>query len=110
MKSNDCKENTVARLRKTEYNGPVTKDPYERIYEMPFGNFTIERGDLIKVAGEYGTKFKFESITTNPKNGAVWVDCFEMWRGRTGAYRSFAIDRVKRIPKRRPRKAKPSVV
>ena len=41
----------MARLRKTEYTGDVFKDPYERIYEMPFGNFTIERGDLIKVSG-----------------------------------------------------------
>jgi len=99
----------MARLRKTEYNKNMIKDPYERVYEMPFGNFIIERGDLIKVTGEYGTKFKFESITTNPKNGATWVDCFETWRGRTGAYRSFSIDRIKRIPKRRPRKVKVNV-
>jgi hypothetical protein len=81
-------------------------DPFEREYQMESGNFTIERGDLIKITGEYGTKFKFESVTTNPKNGAVWVDCFEMDRGQTGCYRSFSVDRVKRIPKRRPRKAK----
>ena len=84
----------------------VIHDPFDRVYSMQYENFTIERGDLIKITGEYGTRFKFESITTNPKNGAVWVDCFEMWRGRQGAYRSFSIDRVKRIPKRRPRKAK----
>jgi hypothetical protein len=100
----------MARLRKTEYTDIVGKDPFTRVYQMQSGNFVIERGDLIKITGEYGTKFKFESVTTNPDNGAVWVDCFEMWRGRTGAYRSFRIDRVKRIPKRRPRKAKPSVV
>jgi hypothetical protein len=100
----------MARLRKTEYNNVMTKDPFERVYEMPFGNFTIERGDLIKVSGEYGTKFKFESVTTNPVNGATWVDCFETWRGRTGAFRAFSIDRIKRIPKRRPRKAVLSVI
>jgi len=96
----------MARLRKTEYTGSVINDPFNRVYEMQYENFTIERGDLIKITGEYGTRFRFESITTNPANGAVWVDCFEMWRGRTGAYRSFSVDRVKRIPKRRPRKAK----
>jgi hypothetical protein len=100
----------MARLRKTEYTGAVITDPFDRVYEMKYENFIIERGDLIKITGEYGTRFRFESITTNPKNGATWVDCFEMWRGRQGAYRSFSIDRVKRIPKRRPRKAKPSVV
>jgi hypothetical protein len=84
----------------------VINDPFIRVHEMKYENFIIERGDLIKITGEYGTRFKFESVTTNPANGAVWVDCFEMWRGRTGAYRSFTIDRVKRIPKRRPRKAK----
>lgn len=99
----------MARLRKTEYTGVMTKDPFIRVHQMEFGNFVIERGDLIKIAGEYGTKFKFESITTNPANGAVWVDCFETYRGRSGAYRSFTTDRVKRIPKRRPRKAKTNV-
>ena len=100
----------MARLRKTEYTGNVIVDPFNRVHQMPYENFIIERGDLIKITGEYGTRFKFESVTTNPANGAVWVDCFEMWRGRQGAYRSFSIDRVKRIPKRRPRKAKSSVV
>ena len=99
----------MARLRKTEYTGSMIVDPFNRVHEMQYENFTIERGDLIKITGEHGTRFKFESVTTNPKNGAVWVDCFEMWRGRQGAYRSFSIDRVKRIPKRRPRKAKVNV-
>lgn len=99
----------MARTRKVEYTGSVINDPFERVYEMSSGNFTIERGDLIKITGEYGTKFRFESITTNPVNGATWVDCFEMFRGQCGPYRSFSIDRVKRIPKRRPRKAKVNV-
>lgn len=96
----------MARTRKVEYNGTMFNDPFIREHQMKYENFVIERGDLIKVVGEYGTRFKFESVTTNPKTGAVWVDCFEMWRGRTGAYRSFAVDRIKRIPKRRSRKAK----
>ena len=96
--------------RKVEYNNVVINDPFERVYSMQYENFTIERGDLIKITGEYGGRFRFESITTNPANGAVWVDCFEMFRGQRGPYRSFSVDRVKRIPKRRPRKAKPSVV
>lgn len=90
--------------RKLEYTEVVIKDPFEREYQMPYENFTIERGDLIKVVGEYGMRFKFECVTTNPKNGAVWVDCFEMYRGQTGCWRSFSLDRIKRIPKRRAKK------
>ena len=92
--------------RKIEYTKDMNFDPFDHVYQMESGNFIIEKGDLIKITGEYGTKFRFESVTTNPKNGAVWVDCFEMFRGQLGPYRSFAIDRVKRIPKRRMRKAK----
>lgn len=99
----------MGRKRKIEYNSGMFEDPFSREYQMKYDNFIIERGDLIKIIGEYGTRFKFESITTNPKNGAVWVDCFETWRGRTGAFRSFTVDRVKRIPKRRTRKAKKTV-
>ena len=94
----------MARKRKVEYTKVVIEDPFERVYEMQYENFTIERGELIKITGEYGMRFKFESITTNPKNGAVWVDCFEMHRGQSGCFRSFTLDRVKRIPKRRARK------
>jgi len=100
----------MARLRKTDSPSVAINDPFIRVHEMKYENFIIERGDLIKITGEYGTRFKFESVTTNPANNAVWVDCFEMWRGRQGAYRSFSVDRVKRIPKRRPRKAKTSVI
>lgn len=86
---------------------PLVPPPvvFDRVYEMEYGNFTIEKGDLIKVTGEYGMKFKFVSVTTNTKTGASWVDCHEVHRGQTGAFRSFSIDRVKRIPKRRTKKA-----
>mgnify|MGYP000323024783 FL=1 len=93
--------------RKTTIVSTLTPPPvmFDRVYEMEYGNFTIEKGDLIKVSGEYGMKFKFVSITTNTKTGSSWVDCHEVHRGQTGAFRSFAIDRVKRIPKRRMKKA-----
>jgi hypothetical protein len=62
--------------------------------------FQISRGDMIRVRGEYGIQFKFWSLTTNQASGSVWVDCFEVFRGRAGAFRSFRIDRIKRIPQR----------
>jgi hypothetical protein len=79
---------------------------FERVYEMQFGNFVIERGDLIKIQDEWGMRFKFDSITTNKETGAQWVDCFEMHKAQAGCFRAFSIDRVKRIPKKRGRRAK----
>jgi hypothetical protein len=75
---------------------------------MEYGNFTIEKGDLIKISGEYGVKFKFVSITTNTETGAFWVDCTETYRGQSGPMRSFTVDRVKRIPKKRGKRVKKS--
>ena len=91
-------------LRRKKVKAKPTK--FERVYEMPFGNFTIERGDLIKIQDEWGMRFKFDCVTTNIETGAQWVDCFEMYKKQTGCYRSFSLDRVKRIPKRRGRRAK----
>lgn len=70
---------------------------------LPDGKI-IEKGEIIKVSGERGVKFKFGSLTTNTVTGAQWVDCFEIFRGRVGALRSFKSDRIKRIPKRRIKK------
>jgi hypothetical protein len=77
---------------------------FHRSPELPFDNHIISRGDMIKVKGEYGTKFRFDHVVTNTETGAVWVDCFETFRGTVGAFRSFKIERVKRIPKRRVKK------
>ncbi len=92
--------------RKEVTHSKASETIFSRVYEMPYGNFTIEKGDLIKIQGEYGTRFKFLSITTNTETGSSWVDCFETYRGQSGQFRSFTIDRVRRIPKKRPRKAK----
>lgn len=65
---------------------------------------TIYQGDIIKIRGEYGSKFKFSSLTINTTTGAEWIDCFEVSRGQIGAFRSFKSDRIKRIPKKRVKK------
>lgn len=70
---------------------------------LPDGKIIV-RGELFKVAGEYGMQFKFYSHTVNLETGAEWVDCFEMFRGHSGAQRSFSSDRIKRIPKKRKKK------
>lgn len=82
---------------------------FHRVPEMQIGNFTISRGDTIKIVGEHGTKFKFDNVVTNTETGSQWIDCFELHKGAVGAMRSFRMDRVKRIPNRRVKRMKKSV-
>lgn len=79
---------------------------FSRVYELEVGNFTIVKGDIIKIQDEHGRKFKFDSVVTNTETGATWVDCFEMQKATTGQFCSFAIERVKRIPTRRGKRKK----
>jgi len=67
---------------------------------MEVNGFPIEAGEMIKVHGEWGSKFKFVGVTTNTLTGSTWVDCFEVIRGVPSVFRSFKMDRIKRIPKR----------
>ena len=83
---------------------PVSETIFSRESELHVDNFVIAKGDTIKVRGEYGTKFKFHSLVTNTITGSQWVDCFEIQKGTASAYRSFKIDRIKRIPTKRGRK------
>lgn len=73
---------------------------FSREYSIEINGFEISRGDIIKISGEYGLKFKFDSIVTNTETGSRWVDCFEMYRGASHSYRSFSIDKIKRIPQK----------
>jgi len=77
-----------------------------RFPEITVDGFTIEKGEIIKVKDEWGMRFKFDSLVTNNETGAQWVDCFEVYKARTGVLRSFKLDRIKRIPKRGARRAK----
>lgn len=79
---------------------------FTRVYELQVGNFIIARGDIIKIEGEHGGKFKFDSLVTNTENGMVWVDCFDMHKKSVGAFRSFLPERVKRIPTKRGKRKK----
>jgi hypothetical protein len=74
---------------------------FSRIYDLEVGNFTINSGDLIKITGEHGMRFKFHSLTTNTETGVTWVDCFEVHKRAAGCFRSFRVDRVRRIPTKR---------
>lgn len=79
---------------------PEIAKKFVREDKMIADGFEIVRGDLIKVVGQYGLKFKFHSLVTNTDSGAVWVDCFEVFRGSSSQFRSFNPSLVKRIPQR----------
>jgi len=70
------------------------------IPKMDSNGFEILAGDIVKVYGEYGSRFKFVGVTTNERTGATWVDCFEIIGGVPSVFRSFKPERIKRIPKR----------
>jgi hypothetical protein len=74
---------------------------------LPNGSI-IEPGEVFRIAGEHGTRFKFHSLTTNIRTGASWVDCFEVYKARSGVMRSFYIENVVKIPVRRKRRVKRS--
>jgi hypothetical protein len=92
----------MARKKKVE----VAPTKFSRTYEIEVGNFIIKPGDIIKIQGQHGLKFQFHSFVTNTETGIQWVDCFEMDRGQTRIWCSFALDRVRRIPEKRKRKPK----
>jgi hypothetical protein len=76
---------------------------YVREDTVIIDGFEVTQGDIIKVKGQYGGKFRFTSFTTNTFTGSQWIDCFEIQRGQTGCFRSFKIEDVKRVPKKRKR-------
>jgi hypothetical protein len=69
---------------------------------------TISSGDIIKIKGVWGSKFRFLNYVTNPKNGVSWIDCIELERGVPCGWRSFYPDRVKALPKKRGKRVKRS--
>lgn len=78
----------------------VSNSKFEREYSMNIDGFDIVRGDIIKVSGQYGLKFKFDSVVTNTETGATWIDCFEVFRGQSQCFRSFELGQAKRIPQK----------
>ena len=90
----------MARSKKNTSEPSALSKKFVREYSMIVNGFEIVRGDMIKIIGQYGQKFRFESLTTNSETGAVWVDCFEIMGKVASTYRSFHVQDVKRIPQR----------
>ena len=91
------------KMRRKAY-APVAETKFEKIDAITINHRVIVRGDFIKILGEHGGKFKFNSLVTNKETGAQWIDCFEMHKGAVSACRSFRSDRIKLIPIKRGRK------
>jgi hypothetical protein len=85
-------------------------DKFERKFSMVTeSGHEVSKGDLIKIAGEYGAVFKFQCLVKNPQNGVEWIDCFQMLKDMSGPTRSFYPDRVKAVKKRGKRVKRSSV-
>lgn len=67
---------------------------------------TIEPGEIIKIKGIWGSKFKFKEYVKRIDNGNEWIDCFELEKGQLCGHRSFTPDRIKPLPKTRRKKRK----
>jgi hypothetical protein len=79
----------------------VRETKFERSYEIQVGTRTVLSGEVIKINGEHGAKFKFISLVTNKETGATWIDCFELDKNIVSAWRSFKADRIKLMPIKR---------
>lgn len=76
---------------------------FSRESSVILDGFEISAGDFFKVRGEHGGRFKFHSFVTNVETGAQWVDCFEVMSGTPSVFRSFKLDKLRRIPNKRRR-------
>ena len=78
---------------------------FSKIPEITINGRTISAGDIIKINGEHGNRFKFSSLVTNLETGAQWIDCFEINKNVVSAWRSFKADKIKLIPVKRGRRS-----
>lgn len=83
---------------------PVRESKFEKVGQMIVNNRTIFSGEIIKIIGEHGNRFKFNSLVTNKETGTQWIDCFEINKNVISAWRSFKPDRIKLIPIKRGRR------
>lgn len=82
----------------------VAKSIFKREFEITVGSRVIAAGDVIKIDGEHGGRFKFHSLVTNTETGVQWIDCFELHKSVVSGWRSFRSDRIKLIPIKRSRR------
>ena len=79
----------------------IRETKFERSYKLQVGSRILVPGEVIKINGEHGAKFKFLSVVTNKETGSTWIDCFELDKNIVSAWRSFKADRIKLMPIKR---------
>lgn len=78
---------------------------YDRKSEYKLENGrTISEGEVIKIDGVWGVKFKFKEHVIRTDNGKEWIDCYELEKGISCSLRSFYPERIKPMPIRKRRK------
>jgi hypothetical protein len=80
---------------------------YDRTPEYTLENGRkISEGEVIKISGIWGTKFKFKEHVIRTDNGKEWIDCYELEKGVNCGLRSFYPEKIKPIPTRKRRNKK----
>ena len=97
---------TARNYKETGVSSVAINQHWETSPVLVVGNRKVEAGEIIKISQVWGTKFKFIRYVYNPKTDTSWIDCAEMHRNQWGQTRSFRVDRVKLLPKRRNKKKK----
>jgi len=80
----------------------------EDFYVLADGK-VVKRGQVIRISGEHGGRFKFHSHVTHTDSGVEWIDCFELQKGIPSSWRSFRPEKIKVIPIRKRRNKKKAV-
>ena len=86
--------------RRRKYSAPQISLKFSREESFVINGFQVNRGDIIKVKDEHGGRFKVDYYVTNTETGATWVDCFEIINKVPSVFRSFKVERIKRVPTR----------
>jgi hypothetical protein len=81
------------------------KYTYTRTPEIKVDGKLYEKDDIVRIDGEYGTRFIFEGYVVNDQTGKDWVDVYELQKSQVAYRRSFNKDRIRPLRK----KAKPRV-
>jgi hypothetical protein len=89
----------------TRKRSEVRETKFEKTYQLDVNGRIVLSGEIIKISGEHGARFKFISLVTNKETGSSWIDCFEMDKTMASAWRSFKVDRVKLMPIKRGKKS-----
>lgn len=90
-------------MARKKIEAAVIPSKFAREETVIIDGFEVVRGDIIKVKGQHGVKFRFDYFTTNTETGSQWVDCFELHRGVAQCFRAFKVEDIKRVPKKRKR-------